>query len=76
MPAVDLSEQEVQALLQVLMNSVGSPWSVTHPLIMKIGNQMQGPGRQQSPQLARGNSSHGDGDSDAQRRATETASGV
>lgn len=67
MPSVEFSEQEVQSLLQVLMGS--GPWNVVHPLIMKIGGQMQGQqaGRQQSPQVMRGNSdgSH----SDAERGA-------
>lgn len=41
MPAVMLTEQEWQALVNVLANSTGSPWVVTHPLIAKIGEQLR-----------------------------------
>ena len=50
MPGFNLSDQELQNLLQILMNTRDHPWVITHPLIVKLGQQGQA--------LARGNS-HG-----------------
>ena len=41
MQSVTLSEQEWQSLIGVVANAVGSPWTVTNPLLMKIGQQLQ-----------------------------------
>ena len=42
---IELTEQEVANLMQILTTSTGQPWVITHPLIMKIGQQQ---GQQQA----------------------------
>jgi hypothetical protein len=36
---IDLEEHEIQNTLQILMNTTGFAWVVTHPLILKISAQ-------------------------------------
>lgn len=38
---IELNDQEVQNLIQILTNSTGMPWVMTHPLIIKISAQQQ-----------------------------------
>ena len=38
---VTLEDQEWQGLINVLANATNSPWVVTNPLLMKIGQQLQ-----------------------------------
>lgn len=77
---IELSEQDIQSLLEILMNSTGVPWKLTHPLIMRIGAQQQAVQQQQlrqlqpqqrvpepAPAMMRGNS-HGDSAADTVER--------
>lgn len=41
MSVVDLSEQEWASLMNVLATTKEHPWTVTNPLLMKIGSQLQ-----------------------------------
>ena len=70
---LDLTDQEVQNLINILTQSTGMPWVMTHPLIMKIGQQQQqqlAQPQQAQPQamMTRGNS-HDDSDLDQERGA-------
>ena len=41
MPTVTLTEHEWQTLINVLAGSTGAPWTMTNPLLMKLGEQLR-----------------------------------
>lgn len=78
---LELSDQEVSALIQILTNTTGSPWVITHPLIMKIGQQQQAQAQAQEAQPQaepvgrKGGNSHDRSDLDEERGGSVRAAG-
>lgn len=76
---IELTDQEVSALIQILTNTTGSPWVITHPLIMKIGQQQQAQAQEAQPQAEpagrKGGNSHDRSDLDEERGGSVRAAG-
>lgn len=73
MQTVKLEAAEWTQLMTILANSQGFAWSVTNPLLMKIGQQLQPQQAGQEPPLRQGDGLDLEGDKQPTRRVARSA---